>query len=115
VMKIVTDSTPVEAPKNPGNCNVFALLKLFASPEEIKQWEDRYRKGGMGYGEAKKRLAELIVEYFRPYRDRRAKLEKNPDYVRQTLAKGAQRARAVAKKTLAEARKVVGLGDYYDR
>jgi tryptophanyl-tRNA synthetase len=115
VMKIVTDSTPVEAPKNPDNCNVFALLKLFASPEETKQWEDRYRKGGMGYGEVKKRLAELIVEYFRPYRDKRAELEKNPDYVRQTLAKGAQRARAVAKETLIAARKAIGLGDYYGR
>jgi tryptophanyl-tRNA synthetase len=115
VMKIVTDSTPVEAPKNPDNCNVFALLKLFAPPEELKQWQNRYRKGGMGYGEAKKRLAELIVEYFRPFRHKRAELESNPDYVKQLLAKGAQRARAVAIKTLTEARKVVGLGEYYGR
>ena len=115
VMKIVTDSTPVEAPKNPEKCNVFALLKLFASAEEIKQWEDRYRKGGMGYGEVKKRLAELIVEYFRPYRQKRTELESNPDYLRQILANGAQRARAVAVKTLIEARKAVGLGEYYGR
>jgi tryptophanyl-tRNA synthetase len=115
VMKIVTDSTPVEAPKNPDKCNVFALLKLFASAEEIKQWEDNYRKGGTGYGEAKKRLAELIVEYFRPYRQKRTELESNPDYLKQILAKGAQRARAVAVKTLIEARKVVGLGEYYGR
>ena len=115
VMKIVTDSTPVEAPKNPEKCNVFALLRLFASAEEIKQWEDRYRKGGMGYGEVKKRLAELIVEYFRPYRQKRTELESNPDYLRQILAKGAQRARAVAVKTLIEARKAVGLGEYYGR
>jgi tryptophanyl-tRNA synthetase len=115
VMKIVTDSTPVEAPKNPDKCNVFALLKLFASADEIKQWEDRYRKGGMGYGEAKKRLAELIVEYFRPYRQKRTELESNPDYLKQILAKGAQRARAVAVKTLTEARKAVGLGEYYGR
>jgi tryptophanyl-tRNA synthetase len=115
VMKIVTDSTPVEATKDPDKCNVFALLKLFASPEEIKQWDQRYRKGGMGYGEAKKRLAELIVEYFRPFRQKRAELESNPDYVKQMLAKGAQRARAIASKTLAEARKAVGLGDYYGR
>jgi tryptophanyl-tRNA synthetase len=115
VMKIVTDSTPVESPKDPDKCNVFALLKLFASPEEIKQWDERYRKGGMGYGEAKKRLAELIVEYFRPYRQKRTELESNPDYVKQMLAKGAQRARAIAGKTLAEARKAVGLGEYYGR
>jgi tryptophanyl-tRNA synthetase len=115
VMKIVTDSTPVEAPKNPDNCNVFALLKLFASAEEIKQWEDRYRKGPMGYGEAKKSLAELIVEYFRPFRKKRAELERNTDYVKEILAKGAQRARAVASVTLADARKAVGLGRYYGR
>ncbi|MGA2092579.1 MAG: tryptophan--tRNA ligase [Sedimentisphaerales bacterium] len=115
VMKIVTDSTPVESPKDPDKCNVFALLKLFASPEEIIQWDERYRKGGMGYGEAKKRLAELIVEYFRPFRQKRAELESNPDYVKQMLAKGAQRARAIAGKTLAEARKAVGLGEYYGR
>jgi tryptophanyl-tRNA synthetase len=115
VMKMVTDSTPVESPKNPERCNVFALLKLFASPEETKQWEDRYRRGGTGYGETKKRLAELIVEYFKPFRQRRVELEGNPDHVRKILAKGAQRARAVAEKTLAEARKAVGLGEYYGR
>ena len=115
VMKIVTDSTPVEAPKNPEKCNVFALLKLFASAEEIKQWEERYRKGPMGYGEAKKRLVELIVEHFRPYRQKRTELENNPDYVRELLAKGARRARAVADVTLEQARKAVGLGKYYGR
>jgi tryptophanyl-tRNA synthetase len=115
VMKIVTDSTPVESPKDPDKCNVFALLKLFTPPEELKQWDERYREGGMGYGEAKKRLAELIVEYFRPYRQKRTELESNPDYVKQMLAKGAQRARAIAGKTLAEARKAVGLGEYYGR
>jgi len=113
IMKIVTDSTPVEAPKNPDKCNVFALLKLVASPEELAQWEDKYRKGGTGYGEAKKRLAELIIEYFRPYRQKRTELVNNLDYVRQLLVKGAQRARAVADKTLAEAREAVGLGRYY--
>jgi tryptophanyl-tRNA synthetase len=115
VMKIVTDSTPVEAPKDPDRCNVFALLKLFAPADEIKQWENRYRKGGTGYGEAKKRLAELIVEFFKPFRQKRTELEKNPDYARETLAKGAQRARAIASVTLEQARKAVGLGNYYGR
>jgi len=110
IMKIVTDSTPVEAPKDPARCNVFALLKLVASPEELAQWEGRYRSGGMGYGEVKKRLAELVIEYFRPYRQRRAELEQNPDHVRQVLRNGAQRARAVATQTLAEVRQAVGLG-----
>jgi len=110
VMKIVTDSTPVAEPKDPDKCNVFALLKLVAAPEELAGWQDRYRKGGMGYGEVKKRLAELIIEFFNPFRRKRTELENNPDYVRKILADGADRAKAVADKTLAHARKVVGLG-----
>jgi len=110
IMKIVTDSTPVEAPKDPAKCNVFALLKLVASPEELAQWEARYRSGGVGYGEAKKRLAELTIEYFMPYRQRRAELEKDADRVRQILRTGAERARAVASQTLAEVRQAMGLG-----
>ena len=111
VMRIVTDSTPVEEPKNPDECNVFALLKLVASSEELGEWEKRYRSGGMGYSEAKKRLAELLIGYFKPFRQKRTELESNIDYVRKVLADGAKRARAVAAKTLAEARKAVGLGD----
>ena len=111
VMKIVTDSTPVEAPKNPEKDNVFALLRLFASPEELAEWDRRYRSGGMGYGEAKKRLAELMIEYFKPYRQKRSELEKNPDAVNAMLKRGAERARAVATPTLVAARKAVGLGE----
>jgi tryptophanyl-tRNA synthetase len=110
VMRIVTDSTPVEQPKDPRNCNVFALLKLVASADELAEWEDRYRSGGMGYSEAKKRLAELLIEYFKPYRHERSDLENNLDYVREMLAEGARRARAVAEKTVAEVREAVGLG-----
>jgi len=111
VMKIVTDSTPVEAPKDPEKCNVFALLRLFASPEELAEWDRRYRAGGMGYGEAKKRLAELMIEYFKPYRQKRTELEKNPEAVNAMLRSGAERARAVATPTLVAARKAVGLGE----
>ena len=110
IMKIVTDSTPVEAPKDPAKCNVFALLKLVASPEELAQWEQRYRSGGMGYGEAKKRLAELMIEYFKPYRQKRAELESNMGMVDVMLKNGAERAQAVAAQTLLAARKAVGLG-----
>ena len=109
VMRIVTDSTPVEEPKDPNKCNVFALLKLIASPQELSEWEDRYRSGGMGYSEAKKRLVELLIEYFEPYRQKRAELESNSGYVREVLAGGAARAKAIASKTLAEVRRAVGL------
>jgi tryptophanyl-tRNA synthetase len=109
ITKIVTDSTPVEEPKDPDKCNVFALLKLVASADELKQWEDRYRAGGLGYGQAKKRLAELMIDYFKPFRQKRAELENNIDYVKKILADGAGRARAVAAGTLEKARRAVGL------
>jgi tryptophanyl-tRNA synthetase len=110
IMRIVTDSTPVEEPKDPAKCNVFALLKLVASEDELAEWEKKYRNGPMGYGEAKKRLAELIIEYFKPYREKRAELEGNIDHINEVLVGGAKRARAVAVDTLAKARKAVGLG-----
>ncbi len=109
VMKIVTDSTPVESPKDPEKCNVLALLKLVASADELADWEKKYRQGGTGYGDVKKRLAELLIEYFKPYRQKRAELEKNIDYVKKVLKDGAERAAAVADKTLKKARQAVGL------
>jgi len=109
IMKIVTDSTPVEDPKDPDKCNVFALLKLVASPEELADWESKYRTGGMGYGQAKKRLAELMIDYFKPFRQKRTELENNIDYVKEVLSNGAERAKAVARETLEKARQAVGL------
>jgi tryptophanyl-tRNA synthetase len=109
IMRIVTDSTPIEDPKDPDKCNVFALLKLVASADELADWENRYHSGGMGYGEAKKRLAELMIDYFKPFREKRGQLESNPDYVRDVLAGGAERAKSVAAATLARARDAVGL------
>jgi len=110
IMRIVTDSTSVQEPKDPNKCNVFALLKLICSPDELAEWENKYRSGGTGYAEAKKRLAELMIDYFKPFRQKRTELEDDIDYVKEVLAKGAERARAVAAETLAEARKAVGLG-----
>ena len=110
IMRIVTDSTPLEDPKDPDKCNVFALLKLVASPDELAEWENRYRSGGTGYSEAKKRLAELMIEYFAPFRQKRTELENNIDYVKEVLTGGAERARAVARETLKKARKAVGFG-----
>ena len=109
IMKIVTDSTPVEEAKDPDKCNVFALLKLVASPEELVEWENKYRNGGMGYGQAKKRLAELMLDYFQPFREKRSELENNINYVKEVLASGAERAKAVAGETLEKARQAVGL------
>ena len=112
IMRIVTDSTPLDQPKDPNRCNVFALLKLVASPDELAEWEEKYRTGPMGYSEAKKRLADLLIEYFAPYRPKRIELQNNLDYVRNVLGAGARRARAVAVQTVAEVRNAVGLGAY---
>jgi tryptophanyl-tRNA synthetase len=110
IMRIVTDSVSVDKPKDPDKCNVFALLRLVAEPDELADWENRYRTGGMGYSQAKQRLAELMTDYFRPFRQKRAELENNIDYVRQVLTDGARRAKTVAAATLENARKAVGLG-----
>lgn len=110
VMRIVTDSTPVEDPKDPEKCNVFALLRLVASEKELAEWEQKYKQGGTGYGTVKKRLVELIGEYFKPYRQKRDELAGDIDFVKQVLADGAEKARAVARTTLDKVRNATGLG-----
>jgi tryptophanyl-tRNA synthetase len=107
--QIVTDSTPLEAPKNPERCNVFALLKLLAGPTEIEEIAAKYRAGGYGYGHAKGRLAELINELFAPARQRYAELEKDPDNVRQIIAQGGKKARLVAQATMQRIRDAAGI------
>ncbi len=77
--KIVTDSTPVEAPKNPDTDNLFQLFKVFAPSDQVAEVEARYRSGGIGYGEVKTRLAEQIGLRFAEPRERRAELVANPD------------------------------------
>ena len=110
VMRIVTDSTPIEDPKDPETCNAFALLKLVAEAGELAEWEEKYRKGGVGYGTVKKRVVELLHEYFGPFRQKREDLENNREYVEQVLCNGAQKARAVAYKTMKRVRDAMGLG-----
>lgn len=109
IMSIQTDSTPVEDPKDPDNCNVFAILKLLASSEETAEWADRYRAGGMGYGDVKKRLAELVEETLGPARERREKLAADPDAVEDILVDGAKKARKIAKEVMADVRDACGL------
>ena len=113
IMSIVTDSTPVEAPKDPATSTPYLLLRLVASPEETAEWEARYRAGGMGYGEIKKRLYELIDQYFAPYRERRRELEKDPDYVMDVLREGGRRARKVAQETMHRVREATGIPTTY--
>ncbi len=109
IMSIKTDSTPVEAPKNPETDNVFGLLKLLATPAETAAWEQRYRAGGMGYGEAKKRLYELYEEKFGSRREARAQWAGRPGDVEDFLRSSAQKARAVAQGLMAEVRDACGI------
>ena len=109
VMRIVTDSTPVEDPKDPG-APVFQLWNLFASEEERKQMAERAGRGGLGYGEVKKDLLARLLDYFEPMRERRADFEKRPDEVEDILRDGADRARAIATPVLDACREAAGLG-----
>jgi tryptophanyl-tRNA synthetase len=109
VMRIVTDSKTLEEPKDPATCNVFALYRLFATEAEQAALAERYRAGGMGYGEAKKALFEKLWTYLEPFRQRRAELERDPAFVKGVLQQGAERARTEARKTLQAARRAVGL------
>lgn len=109
VMGIVTDSTPRGSPLDPTKCNVFALYKLVATSEQTAELKAQYESGAVGYGDAKKLLLEAIHARFDAARVRYNQLIQNPAEVNAVLDAGAVKARAVAKETLAEVRKKVGL------
>ena len=109
IMGIKTDSTPLEAPKDPNNDIVFALIKLFASKEQQIEIADKYRAGGYGYGNAKNQLLGLITEYFGNALEKRKILEKDIDYVKDVLAEGGLKARIRAEEVMEPIRKVTGI------
>jgi tryptophanyl-tRNA synthetase len=109
VMGIVTDSTPVEAPKDV-KAPLFQLWALFASGAEREELFARAKAGGLGYGEVKKDLLRRLLATFAPARARRTELAKRPDEVEDVLASGARRARELAAPVLAAAREAAGLG-----
>ena len=108
-MKIVTDSTPVEEPKNPETCNVFALYTLFATAEEQAELAERYRAGGLGYGHAKQALFEAMDRFLEGPRERYEELAARPIVVAESLELGAQKARSVASETMRRVREACGL------
>jgi tryptophanyl-tRNA synthetase len=103
VMSIETDSTPLEEPKNPDNCNVFTLYKLLASPEQVAQMRANYEGGNYGYGHAKQALFELITEQFKTIREKYDFYINNPDEVDKLLTIGAEKAAQIATHTLQRA------------
>jgi tryptophanyl-tRNA synthetase len=109
VMRIVTDPTPVEDPKDPDRCNVFQIYRLFLSKEKEAELRRRYLTGGLGYGEVKEELFVTIRDFFAPYAERRKELAADPDGLRQVLGRGAEKARYVAAKTMRKVRKKAGL------
>jgi tryptophanyl-tRNA synthetase len=108
--KIVTDSTPVEAPKNPDTCPLFNLFRLFAPANELVEMEQRYRAGGVGYGEVKSRLAEAMIARFSLARERRADWLAHPERIAHVRASAAARAKVTARKVLDRARAACGVG-----
>jgi tryptophanyl-tRNA synthetase len=109
VMSIVTDSTPLEAPKDPEGSTIVALYRLVAPESHVRRMEDDFRAGGIGYGEFKQRLFEALRDYFAPLRARREELLAEPDAVQRILRDGAERARDISRPTFERVRKAVGL------
>jgi tryptophanyl-tRNA synthetase len=109
IMRIVTDSTPVEDPKATDGSTVIALYKLFADDEAMQQMINDHQAGGFGYGDFKQRVFDAYWEYFSQVREKRESLENNLDYVNEVIAQGAQKARAESTKVLDRVRKAVGL------
>jgi tryptophanyl-tRNA synthetase len=108
IMKIKTDSTPLEEPKNPDTCNLFALYKLIASPEQIAEMRANYEGGNYGYGHAKQAFYELLIDKFSEERARYNHFMENKEEIDKALAIGAEKARKVANDVLQRVRTKLG-------
>ncbi len=109
VGKIITDSTPVEEPKEYENCNIYALCKLFLNEEELATLRDRYRRGGEGHGHFKMYLKEKMWEHFAEAREKKAYYDAHQDEVREILEAGAKRAGSIASEKMKIIRDAVGI------
>ena len=109
IMRIVTDSRPMEEPKPPETDHLFLLYSLFAADAGREEMAAMYRRGGFGYGEVKKALADAAIDYFAEARERRRELESDPARVREILGDGAATARKKAGEVLLRAQKACGV------
>ncbi len=109
IKKIVTDSTPMEEPKEYENCNIYAIAKLFLDHNELEALQQRYKTPGEGFGHFKLYLADVIWEYFRPQREKRAYFESHQDEVREILKAGANKVRAEAQERMEIIRSKTGI------
>ena len=108
IMSIKTDSTAMEEPKDADSCNVFKLYKLLASDVQSKEIKEKYNAGNYGYGEAKQELFELICDKYKSERERFKNLMQNKHILDAELAKGAEKARIIAREVLDRVRKNIG-------
>ncbi len=109
IMRIVTDSRPMEDPKEPDNDHLYQLYSLFVGDEKREEMAAKYRRGGFGYGEVKKALADEAETYFAEARERRKDLEAQPLRVREILGDGSAKARKKAAEVLLRAQRACGL------
>lgn len=109
IMGIVTDSKEPSEPKNPDECNVFALHKLITPEPQLSEIRTGYENGGLGYGESKKMLLENYLAFIAPMREKRKYYEDNPGIVRQILDEGKQKIRTKIQAKIKEIREKVGL------
>ena len=109
IMRIVTDPTPIEEPKNPDTCNIFQIYRLFLDKQGVEDLRQRYLTPGLRYGDVKQELFETARDFFAPYTEKRKELLADPEGLRKVLAMGAEKARYAANKTLRKVRKKGGL------
>jgi len=109
IKKIVTEPVPLEEPKEYENCNVYNMAKLFLNEDECKALQERYKRGGEGHGHFKLYLHDVIWEYFKPYREKRAYYAAHQDEVREILHTGAVKAKEAAAPMIEKVRSVTGI------
>ncbi len=114
VMKAVTDSGPVDPgqPRSQGVVNLFDLMSYFSSPDIMKHFEDAYQSGVIRYGDMKKQLAEDIIRFTTPFREKMIALDADESYLKKVVSMGAEKARASAAKTVREVREIIGFKSF---
>jgi tryptophanyl-tRNA synthetase len=109
IFSIATDSATVAEPKDPDKSNLYAILKLFCTPEKTMEWADRFRSGGLSYRDVKQAIFEHFMQRFEAARVRRKQLDKEPEYIKQVFKRGVEQARAIAQPLVREVRTAVGI------
>ena len=109
IFSVATDSAAVADPKDPGKSNLYSILKLFCTADKADYWADRFRSGGLSYREVKQALFDAFMEKFGPARKRRQELDKEPEYIKEVLRRGAAQARETGIPLVEQVRDAVGI------